>query len=181
MDWQNNDLVLYHGCSDQSLFPVNPGGIAPGVPNHQISPSAGSKRPDFGPGFYATSWIVQAQSWANLRALKLRQRYPNVKAVVLELCISRNMFAKLETLFFTSDRSDYFPFVRYCRNGNRPHAPKDRRNDPYDVIIGPVSVGFQPLVIQSSDQICFHTRRATSIIPPVSVHSVGDPLFAIAQ
>jgi hypothetical protein len=53
--WVNDDMVLYHGCSDLSLFPNNHRGIVVTGGPHNISHTAGAARPDFGPGFYATT------------------------------------------------------------------------------------------------------------------------------
>jgi hypothetical protein len=32
---------------------------------HNITHTAGGARPDFGPDFYTTTWLHQAENWAN--------------------------------------------------------------------------------------------------------------------
>jgi hypothetical protein len=69
--WQNDDMVLYHGCSDGSLFPNDRNGIVVTGAAHNISPTARATRPDLGKGFYTTTWLHQAKNRANLRVEKL--------------------------------------------------------------------------------------------------------------
>jgi uncharacterized protein DUF3990 len=175
--WQNDDLILFHGCTNQSLRPQNPQGIAVGVLPHGINHSVGAQKPDFGPGFYTTTWLRQAKNWANLRVRKISQRYPQAAAVVLRFAFNRNDLAQLEDLVFTTDQGGYFPFVGYCRGGGKPHAPAVNRQHSYDVIYGPVSLLGQSHTISNSDQVSFHTARATSKIPIVTVEAIGNPLF----
>jgi hypothetical protein len=174
-------MVLYHGCSSQSLFPEHQGGIVVTGGPHNIIHTVGGARPDFGPGFYTTTWLHQAKNWANLRVLKLQVRYPGVKAVVLSMCVERNRFANLQSLVFPSDRDNYYPFVAYCRDGGFPHAGLEYRGDPYDVIAGPVSVARQTLVIGQADQVSFHTATGTAAISHVAILDIGDPTFDVSQ
>ena len=69
--WDNDDLILYHGCTEQSLRPSNRKGIALGTLSHCVNLTSGGLRTEFGQGFYATTWFEQAKSWANIRAKKL--------------------------------------------------------------------------------------------------------------
>ncbi|PZR89338.1 MAG: hypothetical protein DLM68_06255 [Hyphomicrobiales bacterium] len=65
-----------------------------------ISRSVG-RRTEFGRGFYATSWIEQAKSWANIQAKKLSakgERKATPKAVVLRFDVSRDKLAALESV-----------------------------------------------------------------------------------
>jgi uncharacterized protein DUF3990 len=174
-------MVLYHGCSDQSLFPVSQKGIVVGGGPHNISHTAGGLRPDFGPGFYTTTWLHQAKNWANLRVLKMSARYPNARAVVLSMRLARNRFANLQSLVFPSDRDSFYSFVAYCRDGGTPHAHLAYRSGPYDLIAGPVTVARQTLVIGQADQVSFHTAVATATISNVKVLEVGNPTFDISQ
>ncbi|WP_404653829.1 DUF3990 domain-containing protein [Bradyrhizobium sp. USDA 336] len=174
-------MVLYHGCSDQSLFPVNQKGIVVGGGPHNISHTAGALRPDFGPGFYTTTWLDQAKNWANLRVLKTRGRFPDVKAVVLSLRLARNRFANLQSLIFPSDRDNFYSFVAYCRDGGDPHAHLAYRSGPYDVVAGPVTVARQTLVIGQADQVSFHTAAGTGAISDVKVLAVGNPTFDVSR
>lgn len=180
LSWQNDDLVLFHGCTDQSIRPANPKGINLGALPHGVSHKIGAARPDFGHGFYATTWLDQAMNWANIRVRKLAKKHPKAKAIVLRFSIKRDDLAKLEDLVFVSDRASYFAFVGYCRNGGVPHAPAANRSKPYDVVFGPVSLIGQSHTISGSDQVSFHTQIATSKISAVSVEAIGNPLFAKA-
>jgi hypothetical protein len=162
--WQNDDLNLFHGCSDASLHPQNLDGIRVGRRRHAIDHSVGARRPDFGPGFYATTWLQQAKNWANIRVNKLRRRHPNAIGIVLRFTLKRNDLARLEDLVFISDEGGYFPFVGYCRSGGDPHAPIATRSKLYDIIYGPVSLAGQTLTINRSNQVSFHTKRATNKI-----------------
>jgi Protein of unknown function (DUF3990) len=181
MAWINDDMLLYHGCSDQSLFPTNQRGIVVTGGPHNITHTSGAARPDFGPGFYTTTWLHQAKSWANLRVDRMRARYPGVRAVVLTMRLDRNRFANLQSLVFPSDRDSFYPFVAYCRSGGIPHADLSHRGGPYDVIAGPVSVARQNLVIGQADQVSFHTPTGTAAILNVSVLDIGNPTFDLSQ
>ena len=67
---------------------------------HGIDPFVGAKTPDFGLGFYATTWLDQAKSWANLRAM----RRSGFRAVVLAFLVPRDDLAELEALVFTNEK-----------------------------------------------------------------------------
>jgi Protein of unknown function (DUF3990) len=175
--WQNDDLVLYHGCSEQSLQPTNPQGIAIDMKMHGINLLIGASSPDFGRGFYTTTWFEQAKNWANRRAKRLSNRHPGLRAVVLQFEIKRNDLAELEALVFTNEKDGYFSFISYCRQGGSPHGRSGCPNPLYDVVYGPVSVALQDLVIKDSDQVSFHTDKALSKIPAVSVVAMGAPHF----
>jgi hypothetical protein len=178
--WKNDDMVLYHGCSDLSLHPASLNGIVVTGGPHNIDHNVGGARPDFGLGFYTTSWLHQAKNWANIRAAKLRPRHPAVKAVVLAMRIERNRFSELESLVFPSDRDNYYAFIAYCRGGGKPHAPPAHRSVPYDVVAGPVSIGRQTHVIANADQVSFHTAKATAAIKGVSVLDIGNSDFDVS-
>jgi hypothetical protein len=96
--------------------------------------------------------------------------------------LARNSFADLESLVFTSDRNNYYSFVSYCRDGGTPHAGVAYRQQPYDLVAGPVSLGMgQSLVISQADQVSFHTVDATAAIKSLSVHAIGTPSFDVSQ
>jgi hypothetical protein len=161
--------------------PVNRTGIVVGGGPHNISHTAGALRPDFGPGFYTTTWLHQARNWANLRVLKVRARYPGAKAVVLSMRLARNRFANLQSLVFPSDRDNFYSFVAYCRDGGTPHASLAYRSGPYDVIIGPVTLARQTLIIGQADQVSFHTVVGTEAISIVNILEVANPIFDVSQ
>lgn len=180
MGWINDEMVLYHGCSDQSLFPINQKGIVVDGGPHHISPTVGALRPDFGPGFYTTTWLHQAKNWANIRVSKLQARHPAVKAVVLSMRVERNRFANLQSLVFPSDRDNFYKFVAYCRGGGTPHADLAYRSSPYDVIAGPVTLAGQTMAVGGGDQVSFHTATGTSAISGVTVLETGSPIFDVS-
>src|ERR1041384_110940 len=129
MSWQNDNLVLYHGCTDRSLYDpqLNPTGIRTGTLPHGLAPEAGNPARDFGKGFYTTSSFDQARDWANvvIRRNNNPRRKPGrgkkERAVVFCLEVSRNDLTALEALVFVNeDVPPYGPFVRYCR---RPGPP----------------------------------------------------------
>lgn len=176
--WKNDDLVLFHGCSEESLRPTNPKGIEVGKLPHYINLLSGNPNAEFGQGFYGTTWLHQAKSWANLQSRKLAtksrgKRAP--KAVVLRFDVSRNALADLEALVFTNENVGFWPFVRYCRSGFTPHGRTSSAQQQYDVVYGPVSIWPQHLVIKDSDQVSFHTAKALSIIPKLVVIATGNP------
>ena len=177
MVWKNDDLVLYHGCTEQSLQPQNPNGIQVGALPHGIDPFIGARAPDFGLGFYTTTWLEQAKSWANVRAKNLRRRSPGARAVVLQFAMKRNDLAELEALVFTNEKGGYWEFVAYCRQGGTPHARVGCPQAGYDVVYGPVSLATQQFVIKDSDQVSFHTQRAVAKIPALTVAAMGVPHF----
>jgi hypothetical protein len=179
LPWQNDDLILFHGCTDQSLHSQSSGGIKfGGHPHgHGIDHTRGVTRGDFGPGFYTTTWLHQAKNWADIKAQKVRRNHPRAVALVLRLTINRNDLASLDDLVFTSDGADFFPFVKYCRENGRPHALAVFRQIPYDVIYGPVALTNQTLTIKDSDQVSFHSHRATRLIGSVTEEARGSPFL----
>ncbi|MEH2480204.1 hypothetical protein V1282_003561 [Nitrobacteraceae bacterium AZCC 2146] len=180
MSWANDDMVLYHGCSEESLAPGNPRGIVVTGQPHNISLDVGASLPDFGPGFYTTTWLHQARNWANLRVRKLQARRRIAKAVVLSMRVERNAFAGLQSLVFPGERDGFYKFVEYCRDGRRPHAAIEFRQGPYDVVTGPVTLAGQTMIVGGADQVSFHTLAGTAAISRVDVHGVGDPLFDVS-
>jgi hypothetical protein len=178
--WKNDPLVLYHGCTELSLRPYNPGGMAVGGIPHHISTTVGGNRTEFGKGFYATTWLYQAKLWANRQAKKLNSRRGSgatPRAVVVRFQISRDDLADLQCLVFSNENSGFWPFVAYCRGGSVPHGRAGRTNSAYDVVYGPVSIWPQQLVIKDCDQVSFHTPNAIRVIPALTIDSTGNPFF----
>ncbi len=178
--WKNDPLVLYHGCSELSLRPRNQNGIAADSKLHYISLLAGGHRTEFGRGFYATTWLRQAEFWANRQARKAaisRQETPRPKATVLRFEVGRNDLAHLESLVFTNENAGFWPFISYCRSGLAPHGRQQSKQQEYDIVYGPVSIWPQQLVIKDCDQVSFHTDKALSVISAVSVTSTGNPYY----
>lgn len=172
--WQNDDLILYHGCTDQSLRSKSPTGILVDQLPHGIDITVGGQRKEFGRGFYTTTSFAQARSWANIRA---RKSHGRSNAVVLTIAISRDQLADLQALVFLNEGGDYWHFVSYCRSGATPHGRARARQMEYDVVYGPVSVADQEFIMKDCDQISFHTQKALTIIPVVRIAAMGGPLL----
>ena len=113
--WSDNVLTLYHGCDENSADSI----VAPtdGTPNG-ISLSHCSSATDFGRGFYTTTFLHQAQQWANLKLASL----PRTRAAVVRFTVARPLIGGLANMAFVRDStpppSDYWDLVAHCRSGN---------------------------------------------------------------
>jgi len=152
--WNNQDIILYHGTVDSSvaaiLTAVN-------------LVSCGRTHTDFGPGFYTTTLLRQAHTWAaQIAASKLA-----AKPAVIEITVAREDLSKLETLAFARGdfhADDFWSLVHYCRKGATDHGRKVS-NTYYDVVYGPVAAFWnQRMTIADADQISFHTTNAEAIL-----------------
>lgn len=175
MPWTNGPLVLYHGTTDIGASAISsPSRELP----HSISLSKGRAKTDFGRGFYLTTVLAQAESWAN-RLFRNRRRKPQPPtcAVVLRFEVDRNQLAPLLSLCFVTDssNSDYWDFVSHCRDELGSHRLQGDRN--YDVVFGPVSFWPQLFVVKDMDQVSFHTEAALKILPAPVLHSRGTPEY----
>jgi hypothetical protein len=134
--WSNQNIVLYHGTLT-----------------------------DFGPGFYATTVLRQARSWAaQIAATKGGGGVP----AVIKITISRDALALLQTLVFARGdfhAKDYWSFVHYCRKGALDHNRSHPHVSYYDVVYGPVAAFWnQRMMIADADQISFHTPAAEAVL-----------------
>ena len=171
MPWTNGPLILYHGTTDDAAAAIKqPSRVRP----HSIDVNLCKPLRDFGRGFYLTTVLKQAESWANQ---KFRQRRHTACATVLRFEVDRNQLAPLLSLCFVTDGAgpDYWDFVQHCRNGAATHLLQGNRN--YDVVFGPVSLGRQRFVIKDADQVSFHTEAALTILPSPILHSQGKPTY----
>ncbi len=117
--WNNDNIVLFHGCSEESLHSANPRGIVAGQLPHGIDLTACARRTEFGRGFYTTTWIEQAKEWANRQTKKLKARgagKSSRKAIVLGLSVDRDKLAALDSLVFTNDLTGA-AFWSFCTPG----------------------------------------------------------------
>ncbi len=129
--------------------------------------SRGRTHTDFGPGFYTTTILRQAQMWAaQLAATRL-----GTTAAVVQFVISREDLAGLDALAFVrSDfhADDFWSLVHHCRQGGSDHrrvptAP--HYSNRYDVVYGPVAAFWnQRMAIVDADQVSFHTLRAEAVL-----------------
>jgi hypothetical protein len=151
--WSNQDIVLYHGTVDSYAAAIVAG----------VRVSLGKPRTDFGPGFYTTTVISQAHTWA----AEIAATRPSTSAAVIEITVLREALASLETLAFVrghKDADDFWSFVHYCRKGATDHG---RPNYPhyFDIVYGPVASKWnQRLIIADADQISFHTTKAEIVL-----------------
>lgn len=152
--WTNQDLVLYHGTIDTHAASLVAG----------VSLAHCTARTDFGKGFYTTTLLRQAQSWAWL----LAQRRPGAKPVVIKFTLSRNALSGLQAVWFVRgdfNATDFWSLVCYCHTGSPPHARTSPMPAEYDLVVGPVSASWrQRLALSGVDQISFHTSGAVSVL-----------------
>jgi len=150
--WTNQRICLYHGTV-QAHLPSILGGI---------DLQQGRPYTDFGRGFYATTWLRQAQSMA-WRLAESRNSPP----VVIRFDVDREELAMLDSLWFvcgsfTAD--DFWSLVFHCRSGRAGHG-RVGNDGWYDLVVGPVVASWkQRLVFAESDQISFHTSRAVQVL-----------------
>jgi Protein of unknown function (DUF3990) len=153
--WKNQDVRLYHGTVHLH---------APNILK-KINVTLGKPQTDFGRGFYTTTVLRQAQSWA--WQLAQRQPPPRPSPIVIAFDVSRNALAALDSLWFVRgsyDADDFWSLVQYCRSGGAQHA-RSIRQGWYDLVIGPVAASWrQKLAIYDADQISFHTTRAAAVL-----------------
>jgi hypothetical protein len=148
--WTNQPVELYHGTVLSHARVI----VRKGV---QVV--RGRLGTDFGRGFYTTTQLLQAQSWALATSMRIRGSI----AAVVRLQVDRESLASLEALAFVGGNhgaDDFWSLVVHCRNG----APDHARPDPhrfYDVVYGPVAAFWQQRVAMlGADQISFHTSLA---------------------
>ena len=152
--WTNQDIVLYHGTVDRFVLPLTSGGVVSSI---------GKPGTDFGPGFYTTTVLTQAQMWA----YQLSASRAGTAPAVVEFTISREALATLQTLAFVRgdfQAEDFWSFVHHCRKGATDHGriPPQRY---YDVVYGPVAAFWnQRMTIAAADQISFHTPAADTLL-----------------
>ena len=176
MAWNNRPLTLYHGTDDLGAAAI----LQPSPPlKHSINLSLCSALTDFGQGFYTTTNLRQAKSWANTRYLLGQQRPTNKPscATVLTFKVDRNSLASMHSMTFVTEgslRGDFWDLVSHCRNQVGPHMSHGHSN--YDVVFGPVTNWPQTFVIKDCDQISFHTIQSLVILPKPK-QSKGKPIF----
>jgi hypothetical protein len=151
--WTNQDLILYHGTID--LVWTDP-------ENDAISVAAGRPDTDFGTGFYTTTSLTQASSWA----IQASRRRKGSAPLVLEFTLSRDSLAALESICFVRgdpDAEDFWSLVRHCRGG-RDHG-RSGLGTWYDVALGPLALNRRNRTIfVNADQISFHTGDAEKVL-----------------
>ncbi len=151
VSWTNQDLVVYHGTIQTYGASI----LA------SVNVFAGKARTDFGTGFYTTTSLPQARSWAHRLAFGTGQN-----PVVVELTIPRDGLASLDCVWFVrgdADADDFWSLVKHCRTGGRGHARTGVTW--YDVAIGPLATTWrQRTCYTNCDQISFHTTQSQTIL-----------------
>ena len=148
MPWNNNPLRLYHGTDAVSANSIK----ANGVDLNRCSPFT-----DFGRGFYTTTHLAQAWSWAKKRC-GLSPSKAGLRPAVLQFDLERKQLGVPPNLFFTHEddaRTSFWSFVTYCRRQGGSHIPSSATN--YATVLGPVSLWPQKFVVKDCDQVSFHS------------------------
>jgi Protein of unknown function (DUF3990) len=162
--WTNGHLTLFHGTTLSHALAIQAGGV---------NPAFGRTGTDFGPGFYTTTLLRQAKSWA--WALAAASGMAGAVGAVVELDVDRDQLARLDTLAFVRgdyDADEFWSFVFHCRNGATNHA-RGSLASTYDVVYGPVTdFWMQRGVIQGADQVSFHTVAAARLLTVKQVFSI---------
>jgi Protein of unknown function (DUF3990) len=125
----------------------------------------GRTHTDFGPGFYTTTLLRQAHTWAaQIAATKPGLAQP----AVVELRISRNDLARLESLAFVRGdfhADDFWSLIHHCRRGATDHGRPASQGPYYDLVYGPVAAFWnQRMSIADADQLSFHTAAAEAVL-----------------
>lgn len=151
----NGPLTLYHGTLRTH---------ARNMQRHGVNPALGRPGTDFGPGFYTTTCLLQARSWAWLLAA---QQGGAASGAVVELLVDRDALAGLDSLAFVRghyDADDFWSFVFQCRQGAADHGRK-AASGFFDVVCGPVAAFWmQRMAVQDADQMSFHTPAAAGVL-----------------
>lgn len=156
--WSNQTLRLYHGTTRSRAEAIV----------IQIDPGKGRSHTDFGTGFYTTSWLPQAISWAKIVATTAHD-----DAVVVAFDVDRLQLSNLASLYFVRgarDAHDFWSLVNHCRSGGCHYSGTSW----YDVVVGPVAASWSGRRIHHKyDQISFHSKIATRILD-VSTKEIID-------
>lgn len=150
--WQNQAITLYHGTDDQSAMSITQG----------INLNRAASHSDFGAGFYTTTRLRQAWSWAYRTAYRT-----NLKAAVVRFVVDRDELSNLQSLVFvlgSPQDEDYWSLVTHCRRrgGNHGRATPGK---VYDVVYGPVAANWrQGTLLGDTDQVSFHTPQALQLL-----------------
>ncbi len=161
MPWASDTLIVFHGTDDLS---------ANAIRINRIDKTRFKPGTDFGPGFYVTTVLHQAQQWANQR---VRRTPGNRTAEVLEFAVALDSVLALRHMTFVVDSPDYYAVIRHCPTNRSPpvshrHPSGTNPRLIYDVIYSPVSLWPQNLVIADCDQIFFADPLMLPAPPPGS-------------
>jgi RHS repeat-associated protein len=135
-------IDLYHGTSAAGAASIRANGI---------DLTAGRPDPDFGPGFYTTQLIEQAEEWAS------RSENPEI----LHFQVPVSALEELSGRTFASADEDYSDLVMNGRTEGPMHG--------YDYVQGPLLRNPQDFVagappVTMGNQVSFHTEAGTQLL-----------------
>ena len=149
--WNIPRITLFHGT-------VRDYGAA--IIRDGIDVFKGQPNVDFGTGFYTTTWLEQAQEWAEKRATDDGSHGP---PAIVQMEIDRRQLCNLRSMAFVRIFGDYWKFVSHCRweIGEDPLTKTD-----FDVVYGPVMKSLWPdlEIFFGMDQISFHSVAANTLL-----------------
>lgn len=140
-------MTLYHGTHSAALKNIQKVGI-----QFDQNPHPG----DFGTGFYLTTSYSQASRWAIRKADTENRRILHqsgetnelVSPVVIEYKLDKTYRSTCNFLHFDKPNNSWKNFVYNCRM-SFDHVQ-------YDLVIGPMADGFNPMLISSMTRQQFH-------------------------
>lgn len=150
--WDDGPLILYHGTLESAVA-----SILGGIDLRYCQP-----RRDFGRGFYTTTLLRQAVSWATLLSAPRPDR-PAVIAFEVDL----GALARLESLTFVRSEFEaelFWSFIWRCRQGGSDHG-RPSNGGWYDVVAGPLVADWQQrAAFVNSDQLSLHTPAGARLL-----------------
>ncbi len=156
--WGSGPLALYHGTTDTSAIDII---------THGVNLRRGRPDTDFGRGFYTTTSLTAAQTWARDTAAAYRYRKFRFLPAVLRFDVDREQLAAAAALCFVrgdSGADDYWSLVWHCRRTGGDHR-RPAGGGWYDVVYGPVAANYRAkTVIAGVDQVSFHTAWAGRLL-----------------
>jgi len=158
----NEAIELFHGSIEAHRAAILGG----------VNVAAGRTSLDFGQGFYTTTLLTQAQSWAWMTSQGSKLKGAGANPIVLRFLVDRDALASLESAWFVRgavDADDFWSLVTHCRSGGADHRRvvpvSHSRPGWYDVLVGPVAASWrQRLCFSDGDQISFHTQPGADVL-----------------
>lgn len=152
--WRNGPVRLYHGTFDHYVASILAGVDLATVRGYR----------DFGRGFYTTTSLEQATSWAVYQA---ERPTATGAPAVIEFTLNLDPLSRLDILAFVRGERTYDAFwslVWHCRQADTNHG-RAVNGGWYDIVVGPVAAFWeQRLTVGNSDQLSFHTDRAVQLL-----------------
>ena len=108
--WKNQKIKLYHGTINYYSTSIQT----------KVDHMQGKPRTDFAPGFYTTTNLDQAKSWAwdllgrSIKKKKFAHVAAMLRAEVIEFVVARDGLATLDTLCFVLGNRNIADFWSFC-------------------------------------------------------------------